>query len=622
MRALLILVIASTFLNGCGSGNVRNQSVPESSRDSQAVALLDDGQYERAAMEFLKLADSDRDNSAYYQLSAARAYIHNRDYDQADAIINNLQLTPADTSLLPIRSILLAKIAMARHQPERAESLLNFKIPQNAKTDFISDWHATRAELFELQNRHLDAATARIILGPYLENPAEIQDNTNRIWNHLNALDLSAITRSAGSVEESLRPWIELAAISKSLISRKSDLEKAINNWAAAYPGHPANPLITAKIVASSTRFHTLPGQIALLLPQTGIYEGYSKRIRDGFLSAWFNEKTYKPVIRIYNADASNINEIYQYAVDDGADFIVGPLEKDAVKVLAQMQPAPPVRTLALNQIDPQDLLPANDMQLSTLPDLIQFGLPPEDEAREVAQRGILEGFSRVLIIAPTDDFGTRVYNAFSNEWTKLGGRILERVNYDPRTEDFITPVKQLLNIDSSEARIAMLRQRLGRNINVTSRLRSDADFIFMVAPNLTARQIVPHLRFFRADTIPIYTISNVYNGKPDPLVDIDLNGVEFVDMPWLINSTADIRRQISQSWQAASTTFPRYYAFGIDAFSLIQKIGQLAIDNNSKYPGQTGNLYLTKEGIIHRNLSWAKFVDGQPQPIEIGKLR
>lgn len=621
MRALLIPVIMLTFTYGCGSGNVRNQSVPESSLDHQAESLLDAGQYEQAAAEFLKLADSDRENSAYYHLSAANAYIQNRNYERAEAIINNLELTQADNNLLPLRSILLAKIALARNQPERAESLLNFKIPQNAKPGLLSDWHAARAELFELQNRHLDAATARIILGSYLENPAEIQDNTNRIWNLLSSLELSAITRSIGSVDESLRPWIELVGISKSLISSRSDLEKAVNNWIAVYPDHPANPLITAKIVAISNSFHTLPEQIALLLPLTGIYESYSEKIRDGFLSAWFNEKTYKPVIRVYNTDASNINEVYQYAVNDGADFIVGPLEKDAVKVLAQMQPIP-VRTLALNQIDPQDFQPANDMQLLTLPDLIQFGLPPEDEARAVAQRGIVEGFSRVLIITPTDDFGTRVYNAFSNEWTKLGGRILERVNYDPRTEDFIAPVKQLLNIDSSEARIAMLRQRLGRNINVTSRLRSDADFIFMVAPNLTARQIVPHLRFFRADTIPIYSISNVYNGKPDPQVDIDLNGVEFVDMPWLINSTADIRRQISQSWQAASTIFPRYYAFGIDAFRLIQRIGQLAMDNNSKYPGETGNLYLTEEGIIHRNLSWARFVDGQPQPIELGNLR
>ena len=92
--------------------------------------------------------------------------------------------------------------------------------------------------------------------------------------------------------------------------------------------------------------------------------------------------------------------------------------------------------------------------------------------------------------------------------------------------------------------------------------------------------------------------------------------------MPWLINSTTDIRRQISQSWQSLSTTFPRYYAFGIDAFRLIQKIGQLAIDNNSEYPGETGNLSMTDEGIIHRQLTWARFVEGQPQPIEIGKLR
>jgi len=278
-----------------------------------------------------------------------------------------------------------------------------------------------------------------------------------------------------------------------------------------------------------------------------------------------------------------------------------------------------PVRTLGLNQIESGETPVADVSESTKLPGLLQFGLRPEDEAQEVARRGILEGYKRVLIISPADDFGSRVVNAFQNEWKRLGGRVLERISYENYTDEFITPVKQLLNIDSSEARIALLKKRVGRSISVSSRLRNDADFIFMVGISAMARQVVPHLRFFRADTIPIYTISNVYSGIPDPQSDIDLNGVEFVDMPWLFNTSSNLRTRLTQGLETDGSGLPRYYAFGIDAFRLIPRLGQLMLDKNIRYSGETGLLYLTAQGVIHRNLTWARFIDGQAQVVTIG---
>jgi hypothetical protein len=200
-----------------------------------------------------------------------------------------------------------------------------------------------------------------------------------------------------------------------------------------------------------------------------------------------------------------------------------------------------------------------------------------------------------------------------------MGGTILERVDYDPQTSDFVTPIKQLLNIDSSEGRISSLRQKLGRNLITSSRLREDIEFVFMVATNLNARQIVPHLRFFRAEGVPIYTISSVYTGKQNPQVDEDLNGVEFVDMPWLLRPDAQdsmLQSQIEQSWQTSSTIYPRYYAFGVDAFRIISQITDLALKKNYRYKGETGSLYMTTDGVIHRNLLWARFDNGLPEPV------
>jgi len=617
LRALLIVVICLSVLTGCGSGNTRKSAANTAPIDTQAVTLFESGEYEQAAVEYLQLAEGNRESATIYKLSAADAYIHLQKFEQAETIISAIDMNGNDAVLIATRNILLARIALSRHQAARAETLLTLDLPANASIKLLASWHTTRSELYESKTLPVNAAIERIQLGNYLQKTAESQENTNRIWALINSVDLNELTRLKEAKADNLQPWIELAAINKAHIQKKSDLEKALNTWSAAYPNHPAIQLITSKILAAGDNFQMLPAQIALLLPLTGPYESYAEKIRDGFLSAWLNESNYKPAIRIYNTASVNILEVYQKAIEEGADFIVGPLEKEAVKALSELKPIP-VRTLALNQIELTDSGASTSPQIQ-LPNLIQFGLPPEDEAYEVARRGILEGHTRALIITTADDFGNRVVSAFSNEWTRLGGRMLERISIDPRTDDFIMPIKQLLNIDSSEARIATLRQLLGRSISATSRVRNDSDFIFMVASNLTARQIVPHLQFLRATNIPVYTISTVYTGTPDPQVDSDLNGVEFVDMPWLLNSASDIHLQLAQGWQAESTNLPRYYAFGIDAYRLISRIGQLAQDQGSRYSGETGSLYLTDGGIIHRTLAWARFVDGQPRTLVVG---
>lgn len=617
MRIRFLLFIFVLLFAGCESSPERPQlQAPE---DARARNLFEEGYYEQAAAEYLKLAEKYPDSYWTYRLDAANAFIMELEFERANSLLDDPDLAEAGEIHRFHRSILQARIALYQSRPERALEFLDTRIPGNVPRKLLADFYEARVQGHELQKDAHAAVIERIKLGEYLTDPDRARVNTGRIWSYFIAAGLNDLHALRSSEVEDMESWLELAVISKSLLSEKEQLEDAVKAWVESNPGHPAHPLITSQILSISGKFNRQPGRIALLLPLTGIYERYSERIRDGFLSAWFAEKSYKPVVRIYNTDSGSVREIYQRAVDDGAEFIVGPLEKDAVKILSELS-AVPVRTLALNQVDSAGMDPPIRGDFSLLPDLIQYGLPPEDEARQAAQRGISEGFQRALVITSADEYGDRVFNAFGSEWKSLGGRVLERVNYDPQTTDFITPVKQLLNIDASEDRISRLRQRLGRNVSITSRLRQDADFVFMVASNLTARQIVPHLRFFRAGSLPIYTISYVYTGRPNPQVDSDLNGVEFVDMPWILrpeNEGSALHAQIQQSWQAASTVFPRYYAFGIDAFRLISRIGDLSLNEAYSYPGETGELYMTGSGVIQRNLSWAKFVNGVPRRIQ-----
>ena len=97
--------------------------------------------------------------------------------------------------------------------------------------------------------------------------------------------------------------------------------------------------------------------------------------------------------------------------------MVIGPLDKESVAQLNRaMELEVPV--LALNQV-PSEGLPS--------PDLYQFGLSPEDEAIQVADRAWTDGFSIAVALTPAGDWGDRIASAFRERWEELGGVLAEQ---------------------------------------------------------------------------------------------------------------------------------------------------------------------------------------------------
>lgn len=356
------------------------------------------------------------------------------------------------------------------------------------------------------------------------------------------------------------------------------------------------------------------PRQIALLLPFRGGYRKAAEAVRDGFIAAWHDAGDYKPALRIYDANALNVEQMYAQAVAEGADFVVGPLEKQAIEELAKLTELP-VPVLALNQAQagPGEK-PAGGP--GVLPSLMQFGLSPEDEARQVAQRARLDGRGRALVIVPNDPWGQRLHRAFRDAWLPLGGRVLERISYDPQGKDYSLPVRRLLNIDASEERARRLRRKLNVALRSEARLRQDADLIFMAAFPVAARQLVPQFRFHKAEDFPIYATSHVFTGAVNPQADADMNEVMFADLPWILLPRAgasSLRDLVNEHFQASSA-YRRLHALGVDAFHLIPHLPRLAVDGAASFAGATGLLSMAEDGMINRQLLWSRIVNGKPE--------
>lgn len=127
---------------------------------------------------------------------------------------------------------------------------------------------------------------------------------------------------------------------------------------------------------------------------------------------------------------------------------------------------------------------------------------------------------------------------------------------------------------------------------------RQDFDVIFMLAEPKSARAIVPLLRFYYAENIPIYSTSVIYSGSPNPQKDTDLNGVIFADTPWTLKMASNTNRM---------------YAVGRDAYLISNGLLRLTQLPNFPLYATTGALTLNSNHQIYRRLPWTKIENGHP---------
>jgi outer membrane PBP1 activator LpoA protein len=215
----------------------------------------------------------------------------------------------------------------------------------------------------------------------------------------------------------------------------------------------------------------------------------------------------------------------------------------------------------------------------------------------------------------PKSNWGTRVFDAFRIRWEQLGGKLLEAQSYNSAEHDFSAPIQALLNVTDSKQRHRALQRVLGTKIEFEPRRRQDAGFIFLAAKSQLARQVRPQLQFHRAANLPVYTTSHAYSGVPAPKMDLDLEGITFPDIPWLLMA-GENNQSLKKELPKKLAAYGRLFAMGIDAYELLPHLARLEMDSGETLDGKTGILYLDRQKQVHRQLVWARMKGGKPKVI------
>jgi outer membrane PBP1 activator LpoA protein len=549
--------------------------------------------YKLPTASYLAMAGNQEGNQKQITLLlAAGRLISEGQWRQGSAILT--QTTNLTAAQINEKNLLLAKIDVMRDRPKEALAKL-VKINEAEQLSIYQQiqLHELLAQSYRATEENAKSVCERIILETLITDDGSQIRNTKTLWLTLLTLPDRELNSMAEMVKnkQDLQGWTELVYISRKYRDDSKSLLAALEQWKVHFSTHPANQILPNPLDSIVSKMLTQPKKIALLLPLSGSVSGPGNAIRDGFMAA-FKANKGQAEVKAYDTNKEDVATIYQRAITEGADYVVGPLLKNQVAVVAAMNH--PIPTLLLN-----------DSDVSVQENSYSFGLSPTNEAIQVAIKARNKGYTRALIIAPKNDWGNEVTKAFANQWQKNNGKVVDSFLYGPK-EDMNKRMSDFLHITDSQTREKQIKQLLGQNIQSTISRRQDFDMVFLLAYPSKARQIMPLLKYYYAGDVPVYATSSVYGGSANALKDKDLDGVIFCDIPWVF-----AHQMGTKNWPEQFNSYNRLYALGMDSYAFANQLNQLILFPADGSKKSNGILYLKKSQQVARVLEWGQFKQG-----------
>jgi outer membrane PBP1 activator LpoA protein len=544
--------------------------------------------------------------AAQLKLQAAKLMLLQKKYSQANLLLDEINTASLPDNLKFKIAMVNASAAMQMGDANKAQQYLsNLPSDNGFSKEQLREKYLLSASILGQLNQLDKEVVALITASEHTSNSNELNPLNENIWQVFKALDLHQLKQLDANTSNSytLRGWLALMVSFKETPHSEKILS---NEWYKRWRAHSAarfQPQELAQYLSKEPLKNTSYSynHVMVALPASGKYAKGAAAILKGIkLAAGAAKHNQVKISYIDTAVHNSATAILQQATLLNADAVIGPIDRNIVSQFAQMT-ALPLPVLALNTA-----AIANS-------NLYQFSLGNEDEVRDAAQRAFNDGKRSMLVLVPEGSQGDIAANAFLNTFNSLGGQVADITYYNTSTGNVTQSIAQMLRLNQGAIRGLQKKVKTAYLRGAIRRMtRKDADGIFLFSNTLDAYQIGPSIHYFYADNIPLYATSKIYRGKPNPVKDIDLNGMMFGDLPWVLAPTSN-KQTMAVNNSNTQGRIGRLYAFGIDAFNLAPNLYNLATQPESKQTGDTGSISISEENIINKTLPWAKFVNGEP---------
>jgi len=263
--------------------------------------------------------------------------------------------------------------------------------------------------------------------------------------------------------------------------------------------------------------------------------------------------------------------EACRYAQSTGASLVVAGLTRDGAQ------------SLALSDCARQPVLALNEIRGEAPIGMYTISPSLEQEARQAALQAMSDGLRMAIIVGGNSALSKRIQEAFEREWNRAAGES-RKLAYNGVPDE--APAMQ--------DRIANAR----------------GDMVFFALDPVEARAVRPYV----SAMMPVYATSYSVNPRADQIVNVDLQGVRYAEMPWFVQPDHPAVMIYPQPKVPLPVEQERLYALGIDAY----RIGQQLLRGEEKKPldGVTGRIVLEGEHQFARTLEPAEIDGGRVVPL------
>ncbi|ELM3722106.1 penicillin-binding protein activator [Edwardsiella piscicida] len=319
--------------------------------------------------------------------------------------------------------------------------------------------------------------------------------------------------------------------------------------------------------------------------------------------------------IQVYDTSSQPLPALLSQAQQAGASLVVGPLLKNNVDQLNTL--STPLNILALNQPE----------QVQNHPNICYFALSPEDEARDAARHIWAQGKRTPLLLIPRSPLGDRVAKAFATEWQSLGGSSVLQQTFGSSAElrstinggTGIRLTGQPVSVAPAQpASVTIAGLTIPAPVQPPVASGGGVDAVYIIATPAEITLIKPMIDLANGthNGIGLYASSRSYQAGAGPDFRLEMEGVQFSDIPLLAGSDPAILQQAPAQYRN-DYSLMRLYAMGADAWTLANHFAQLRQIPGFQVQGATGTLSANDNCVIQRKLPWLQYQKGSIVPVQ-----
>lgn len=618
---------------------------------------------------------SSDDSKTDWQLLAIRALLKEGKYPEATQQLSQLPQQLSETQQQ--ESLLLrAQLLISQQKTKEAEPLLAQVKTGSLSQDQLARYYSL--QIASAQGRpSLSLLRTYIAQEPLLKG-TDHQANIDATWQTLTQMSPQEASNLVINADENvLQGWLDLLAVWRANAQDAEMLKSGIKDWQTRYPQNPAAKTLPTQLSQMQNYTKASTSIIALLLPLNGQAQVFANAIQKGFNDAKNGvtapvaqpaaaqpasadatastqpaaaagsaadpisapqqsaDTTPQPQsqsqsqpaaaapasnaqIKVYDTSSQPIEQVMQQAQQDGATIVVGPLLKSNVEKVANSQT--PLNVLALNEPE----------KIQNHPNICYFALSPEDEARDAAHHIWDQGKRQPLLLVPRSGLGDRVTNAFAQEWQTLGGSTVMQQRFGSTSE-----LKQGINsgagislsgtpVNAAPAEpqgvsiagltIPAPQQSTPDVVSTSSGGGVDAVYIVSTQDELQLIKPMIAMRTGSRSNISLYASSRSAQAGAGPDFRLEMDGLQFSDIPLLSGSNPGLMQQTSKSFNN-DYSLVRLYAMGMDAWTLANHFNQMRQSPGFTLDGNTGKLSADTDCVINRKLTWNQYRRGEIAP-------